>query len=138
MNSRKGPSLYIRLKSKNLKLIFKGIKMLVEEHSSSSSNNTFHSMRNRGLVSSKKPHRYNKYKGVLILFSCCYTMLYIKHNFLKFEYEKLKQPNFLIPRFVYRIRKQHYIYWEKSRLARGLPTTFSYYKYDVESVRIYY
>lgn len=47
-----------------------------------------------------------------------------------------KQPNMLIPRFVYRIRRQHYIYWEISRVARGLPKTFTYSTWDPQSVRI--
>ena len=116
MNSRKGPSIYIRMKSKNIKLILKGLKYLSEE-------------------SKDKQNKqiYNKYKYLLIFLLSSYMFFYIKHNYFKFEFQKMRKPNFLIPRVVYRIRKEHYIYWEKSRLARGLPTTFSYYNYDRES-----
>lgn len=42
----------------------------------------------------------------------------------------------LIPKFVYRIRREHYIYWEISRVARGLPKTFTYSTWDDKSVLI--
>ena len=48
-----------------------------------------------------------------------------------------KKPNMLIPKFVYRIRREHYIYWEISRLARGLPKTFTYSSWDPKSVNIF-
>ena len=54
-------------------------------------------------------------------------------TFLK-EYDMRKQPNMFVPRFVYRIRRQHYIYWEISRVAWGLPKTFTYSTYDMKSV----
>lgn len=139
MNTRKGPSVYIRLKSKSMKLILKGLKIISEENKTRSVHglNTFHSTTRGGLINNSKPHIYNKYKPLIIFLLCSYSFLYIKHNFLQFEYQKLKQPNFLIPKFIYRIRREHYVYWEKSRLARGLPTTFSYYNYDKESVSYY-
>ena len=40
----------------------------------------------------------------------------------------------LIPKFIYRIRREHYIYWEISRVARGLPKTFTYSTWDDRSV----
>ena len=48
-----------------------------------------------------------------------------------------KRSNMLIPKFVYRIRREHYIYWEISRLARGLPKTFTYSSWDPKSVNLY-
>lgn len=116
MNKRKGPSIYIRMRSKNVKMILKGIKLYNEEHKYK-----------------LDQQKYNKYKPLLIFISLGYCFFYIKHNYLSFEFQKRKNPNFLIPKIVYRIRKQHYIYWEKSRLARGLSTTFSFYNYDKES-----
>ena len=116
MNSRKGPSLYIRMKSKNLKLILKGFKVLKEES-----------------IFKAEFQRYNKYKYLLLFSFASYAFLYIKHNYFQFEFQKRKQSSIFIPKFVYRIRKEHYIYWEKSRQTRGLPTTFSYYNYDKES-----
>ena len=138
MNSRKGPSIYIRLKSKNLKLIFKGFKILNEDFKRNikNKNNWAHSMSKQGIEVGHKPHRYNKNKPIIILLSVVYIFFYIKHNFFKFEFQKIKNPNFLIPKIVYRIRREHYVYWEKSRLARGLSTTFSYYNYDKESKMI--
>lgn len=61
---------------------------------------------------------------------------YIKHNFTKTEYQIRKgRPNKLIPKFVYRIRREHYVFWEISRIARGLPKTFTYSNWDENAVR---
>ena len=46
------------------------------------------------------------------------------------EYDMRKRPNMFIPKFVYRIRRKHYIFWEISRVARGLPKTFTYSTWD--------
>ncbi len=116
MNSRKGPSLYIRMKSKNIKLILKGFKVLKEES-----------------IYKADFQKYNKYKYLLLFGLASYIFLFIRHNYFQFEFQKRKQSSLFIPKFIYRIRKEHYIYWEKSRLTRGLPTTFSYYNYDKES-----
>jgi len=51
------------------------------------------------------------------------------------EFEIRSQPNFLIPKSVYLVRREHYKYWELSRVARGQKKNFSYYNYDRESVR---
>ena len=45
-----------------------------------------------------------------------------------------KKPNILIPKSVYHARREHYIYWDMSRVARGLNKTFSYHNYDPTSV----
>ncbi len=63
-----------------------------------------------------------------------YIVMYVKHNYFQPEFETRKQPNILIPKGIYDVRRKHYIYWEISRVARGLPKTFSYYNYDRESV----
>jgi hypothetical protein len=67
-----------------------------------------------------------------------YLLLYLKHNYFQPEYEVRRQPNILIPQGIYDIRRKHYIYWEISRVARGLRKTFTYYNYDKESVLIFY
>ena len=73
---------------------------------------------------------------------------YVKHNYTQTvrntsnfvnefvkEFDiRLNKPNLLIPRFVYRIRRDHYVYWEISRLARGLPKTFTYSNWDNKAV----
>lgn len=46
------------------------------------------------------------------------------------------RPNFLIPKFVYRIRREHYVFWEISRVARGLPKTFTYSNWDETAVSL--
>ena len=43
---------------------------------------------------------------------------YVKKMF-ELEFDRMKQPNPLIPRFVYRVRRLHYVYWEICRVARG-------------------
>jgi len=45
-----------------------------------------------------------------------------------------RRPNLLIPQFVYKIRRDHYIFWEISRVARGLPKTFTYSNWDEQAV----
>jgi hypothetical protein len=62
---------------------------------------------------------------------------YLQHN-LKTEYDRRKHPNLLVPKFVYRIRRLHYIYWEISRVARGLPKTFTYSKWDEKARMMYH
>lgn len=49
-----------------------------------------------------------------------------------------KQPNFLIPKFVYKVRREFYIYWEISRLARGLSKTFTYSNWDEHAKMMYH
>jgi len=45
-----------------------------------------------------------------------------------------KRPNMLIPKFIYKIRREHYVFWEISRIARGLPKTFTYSNWDEKAV----
>ena len=46
-----------------------------------------------------------------------------------------KRPNLFIPRFIYAIRREHYVFWEISRIARGLPKTFTYSNWDQTAVK---
>jgi hypothetical protein len=43
-----------------------------------------------------------------------------------------------MPRYIYKIRRNHYVYWEISRLARGLPKTFSYSTWDAKARMMYH
>ena len=38
--------------------------------------------------------------------------------------------NLLVPDYIYRVREESYHYWELARLAKKLPRTFTYYKWD--------
>jgi hypothetical protein len=67
-----------------------------------------------------------------------YTMTKIlKHN-LQTEYDRRYTPNIFVPRIVYKIRRMHYVYWEISRLARGLPKTFTYSTWDERAKMMYH
>ena len=59
---------------------------------------------------------------------------YLQHMLLS-EFDQRDQPNIFVPKIVYTIRRAHYVYWEISRLARGLPKTFTYSTWD-EKARI--
>jgi len=48
-----------------------------------------------------------------------------------------KQPNMFIPKFVYKIRREHYVFWEIQRVARGLPKTFTHSNWDNDAVTKY-
>jgi hypothetical protein len=39
-----------------------------------------------------------------------------------------------VPKEVFQIRRKHYVFWEISRLARGLPKTFTYSTWDDKAV----
>ncbi len=43
-----------------------------------------------------------------------------------------------MPKIVYRVRRQHYVYWEISRVARGLPKTFTYSDWDSKAAMMYH
>ena len=65
--------------------------------------------------------------------------VYVKRNFTNTEFDiRRKRPSLIVPRFIYRIRRDHYIYWEISRLARGLPKTFTYSNWDPNAVRLHF
>ncbi|KAM3141406.1 hypothetical protein pb186bvf_006524 [Paramecium bursaria] len=67
-----------------------------------------------------------------------YAYKWIQQNWMKHEFDIRRQPNILIPKFIYKARREHYIYWEQSRLARGLSTTFTYYDWDPSSEMVCY
>ncbi|CAD8197898.1 unnamed protein product [Paramecium pentaurelia] len=79
-----------------------------------------------------------KMRIILSLIFSLYSYGWIQHNWMKHEFDIRKQPNFLIPIWVYHARREHYIYYEQSRLARGLSTTFSYYDWDPVSQMVCY
>jgi len=56
------------------------------------------------------------------------------HYIFKTEYDIRKRPNPFVPRIVYKVRRKHYVFWEISRLARGLPKTFTYSTWDPKAV----
>ena len=62
----------------------------------------------------------------------------IHHYIFKTEYDQRKRPNPFIPRYVYKVRRKHYVYWEISRLARGLPKTFTYSTWDPKAHMMYH
>ena len=49
-----------------------------------------------------------------------------------------KTPNPFIPRCVYRVRRKSYIYYEISRLSRGVPKTFTYSCWDKKARMMYH
>jgi hypothetical protein len=64
-----------------------------------------------------------------------FMTVYVKRNFTNTEFDiRRKRPSLFVPRIIYRIRRDHYIYWEISRLARGLPKTFTYSNWDPNAV----
>lgn len=80
---------------------------------------------------------YNYYLA-WIMVPFIYTMSkLLKHN-LQTEYDRRQHPNILVPRNVYRIRRMHYVYWEISRVARGLPKTFTYSTWDERAKMMYH
>jgi hypothetical protein len=81
---------------------------------------------------------YNYYNRIGAVFLAWFSYKYIKHNFMQSEYEIRKQPNFLIPKYVYQVRREFYIYWEISRVARGLPKTFTYSNWDERAKMMYH
>lgn len=67
-----------------------------------------------------------------------YVGVKILKNSLRLEFDRREQPNIFIPKTVYKIRRQHYVYWEISRLARGLPKTFTYSTWDPKAAMMYH
>jgi len=80
---------------------------------------------------------YNYYLAWLLVPSVYIGVKYIKHN-LQLEYDRRKHPNMFIPEIVYRVRRMHYVYWEISRLSRGLPKTFTYSTWDDRAKMMYH
>lgn len=42
----------------------------------------------------------------------------------------VKGHNILVPNYVYKVREENYTYWQTVRVAKGMPTIFTYYKWD--------
>lgn len=62
---------------------------------------------------------------------------YVKHSFTQTEFDMRKgRLNMMVPKCIYRIRREHYVYWELSRVARGLPKTFTYSNWDENAVSV--
>ena len=62
---------------------------------------------------------------------------YLKHALLS-EFDQREQPNIFVPKVVYKVRRAHYVYWEISRVARGLPKTFTYSTWDEKARMMYH
>jgi hypothetical protein len=56
----------------------------------------------------------------------------------KTEYDIRKHPNPFVPKIIYKIRRKHYVFFEISRLARGLPKTFTYSTWDPKARMMYH
>ena len=78
--------------------------------------------------------RFKIFSGTIL------SLFAIKYCFYntKPEFELLEQPNFLIPKFIYKARLDHYKYWELSQLARNKKGLFSYYYYDPLTDFVFY
>ena len=37
---------------------------------------------------------------------------YIKHNFTNTEFDMRDRPNIFIPKLIYKVRRDHYVFWE--------------------------
>ena len=98
---------------------------------------------------SERKKAYGFYPFVFSIFFSCYCFEYftnqlqnvdfikvVPSNFNKLtqEFDQRKKPNFFIPNFIYTVRREHYLFWELSRLARGMSTTFTHYDWDQNSV----
>ena len=44
----------------------------------------------------------------------------------------------MVPKEIYRIRRLHYIFWETSRLSRGMTKTFTYSSWDNKARMMYH
>jgi len=73
----------------------------------------------------------------MALFVAYAATKYLKHV-VQIEFDWRQKPNLLVPEIVYRVRRMHYVYWEISRLARGLPKTFTYSTWDEHAKMMYH
>lgn len=92
----------------------------------------------RGLFekSSQRKRSYNYYLFVFSIGTTIFSFEYFK-NQLRNEFDQRELQYIYIPKFILRIRREHYLYWELSRLARGMSTTFTHYDWDPSSVLYY-
>lgn len=91
----------------------------------------------RGLFekSSQRKRSYNYYLFAFSIGTTIFSFEYFK-NQLRNEFDQRELQYIYIPKFILRIRREHYLYWELSRLARGMSTTFTHYDWDPSSVFI--
>jgi hypothetical protein len=76
---------------------------------------------------SSKPYNYYLIRVTPL---AAYLLVKVVKKCMQLEFDRREQPNIFVPKIVYRVRRQHYVYWEMSRLARGLPKTFTYSTWD--------
>ena len=81
---------------------------------------------------------YNRLSRLLILPVSYVLVKLMNHNLFKSEYDQRKRPNPFMPRWIYKIRRKHYVYWEISRLSRGLPKAFTYSRWDQKARMMYH
>lgn len=86
---------------------------------------------------SEKPYNfYLFWTGSLLSFAV--IKFYLAHLSVRLEPHWRKKPNALVPIGVYDIRKKHYVFWEISRVSRGLPKTFTYSKWDSQAKMMFH
>ena len=79
---------------------------------------------------------YNYYNSIGAVVGAYILAKLVGHYGFQTEYHIRKHPNPFIPKTIYRVRRQHYVFWEISRLARGLPKTFTYSTWDAKAVSL--
>lgn len=82
----------------------------------------------KGFFETNTAKPYNYYKKYTVLISSILLLKWYLHD-IKSEFYKRRNPNVFIPYLIYKARKESYIYWELTRLSKGLNTTFTYYYY---------
>jgi hypothetical protein len=80
---------------------------------------------------------YNYHLAWMVIPGAYLFSKWLKHN-LQTEFDRRQQPNLFIPKIVYKIRRKHYVYWEISRVSRGLPKTFTYSTWDDKAKMMYH
>lgn len=81
---------------------------------------------NRMQLSSDKPYNYYFHiaKGLMLL-----AMFKWLSNLKRHELDT-NTYNWFVPGYLLKVREESHVYWELARLAKGLPTTFTYYKWS--------
>ena len=82
----------------------------------------------KGQMEIKTPKPYNFYIKIMSIMGT----IGVAYYFLLFRKLEMDAPgqNIFIPQYIYKVREENYTYWETVRNAKGLPTTFTYYKWD--------
>jgi hypothetical protein len=81
----------------------------------------------KGQLETKKSKPYNHY---LRIFGWVLSYAFARYivDYSKNEIDRSGY-NFFIPEYIYKVREESHIYWELTRHAKKLPTTFTYYKW---------